>query len=127
MREVCYGIEEDENKATAEDPAIHASTAFSLSSEPAANPACSIPPLGRATNADSSIETYVRDQLRRSIKKNFEGREYITKSTLLQVLSKGVVRCLVQQHMSERTQSGSTKKFPIGCREDIAGYIGKEA
>src|SRR5436190_18453042 len=119
MREVCYGIEEDENKATAEDPAIHASTAFSLSSEPAANPACSIPPLGRGANADSLIETYVRDQLRRAIKKNFEGRDYITRPKLLQVLSAGVVRCLVQQHMSEWTQSGLTREFPIGCREDM--------
>jgi hypothetical protein len=124
---VHHGVEQDEDKVTPEELAIYASTAFRFSSEPAADTVCYNTPSAHATNADSSIKTYVRDQLRRSIKKNFEGREYITRSMLLQVMSEDVIHCLFQQHMLERTQSEIAKKLPIGSREDIVGYIEKEA
>jgi hypothetical protein len=118
---------EDENKATADELATYASAALRVSSEPTADPFCYVAPSAHATDADSPIKTYVRDHLRRSIKKNFEGREYITRPTLLQVMSEDVVCCLFQQHISERTQSGLAKELPIGWRQDVVGYIKKEA
>jgi hypothetical protein len=126
-RGVRHGVEEHDNKATTQELGIYASAAFRLSSEPAPYPVSYGAPSAHATNADPSIKACVRDQLRRAIKKNFEGREYITRPTLLQVMAEDIVRCLIQQHMSEWTQSGLAKTLLRGSSEDIVGYVEKEA
>jgi hypothetical protein len=75
----------------------------------------------------SSIATSVRDQLRDSIRKNFEGREYITRTTLLEVMSRDVVQRLSLDHTSGYTLLKAAKQRPMESRQDIVGYIEMEA
>lgn len=75
----------------------------------------------------SSVADSVREQLRKSINRNFEGREYITRPTLLQIISKDVVHNLCQNHIFGRTHSRVTKGTPIESPQDTVEYIELEA
>ena len=76
---------------------------------------------------ESSLATCVRDQLRRSTIKNFEGREYITKYTLLQVMSQKVVHSLFQEYTNGLTHSAMAKQTLVESRLDIVRCIEMEA
>jgi hypothetical protein len=123
-----HGEAEDEKKATAGEFPICPSTAFKLCADPTADLHCHVAILEQNIRSYGlSTATYVRDELRKSTTKNFEGREYITRPTLLQVMSKDIVHCLFQQHVSEGRHLEVTKQIPMQPGPDIVGYVEMEA
>ena len=75
----------------------------------------------------SSVADSVREQLRKSINRNFEGREYIARPILLQIISKDVVHGLCQDHIFRHTRSRVTKGIPMESTQDTVEYIELEA
>lgn len=75
----------------------------------------------------SSVADSVREQLRKSINRNFEGREYIARPVLLQIISKDVVHGLCQDHIFGRTHSRVTKGTPAESTQGMVEYIELEA
>jgi hypothetical protein len=119
---------EDEKKTKEGDLAICNSTAVKICWKPEADQECSITHIQQSKGPDdSSVTDSVREQLRNSINRNFEGREYITRPILLQIISIDVVHGLCQDHIFGGTHSKVTKGTPMESTQDAIGYIKLEA
>jgi hypothetical protein len=124
----CREAGEDEKKTEAGRLAIRASTTVEPRSKPGVDQDCSVTHIKQSIGPHgSSVTDSVREQLQNSIKKNFEGREYITRPTLLQIMSNDVVNCLCQNHIFRHTHSGVAKRMPVKPGQDMTEYIEREA
>jgi hypothetical protein len=117
----------DGKKATADELPSCAST-VSEPWKPEADLGCYVTHIKRDISPNaSSIATDVRDQLRGSIKKNFEGREYITRTTLLQAMSNDAVRYLCRDYMSGYRILEVAKQRAMESGQEMVGYVEMEA
>jgi hypothetical protein len=124
----CSGWPGDGKKATADELPSCASTASEPWWKPEADLNRCITQIEKAISPNaSSIAADVRDQLQGSIKKNFEGREYIARTTLLQVMSKDLVQRLCLGHMPGCTILEVAKQRAMESRQEIVGYTEMEA
>lgn len=119
----------DEKRTTTQEFADNASTALKLLSKPATDLGCHVAlvehdrhhPLGL------SIESTVRDRLRQATRKNFEGREYITRPGILQVLSTDVLQSLIEPYTSEWMLLEVAQQVPTHSTRGIIDFIDTEA
>ena len=123
----CHQEAGDENEATAEASVVSISTLIKTSPKPGPDLDQSIAHLQHSGPNESSLATFVGDQLRRSTTKNFEGRAYITRRILLQVMSIDVVHELLQAHISGLTDSMMAKEKIMKSRLHIIGIIEMKA
>jgi hypothetical protein len=124
----CREAGEDENKTKEGNLAICNSTAVKICWKPEADQECCVTHIEQSKGPHgSSVADSVREQLRKSINRNFEGREYIARPVLLQIISKDVVHGLCQGHIFGRTHSRVTKGTPAESTQGMVEYIELEA
>jgi hypothetical protein len=116
----CREAAEDEKKTMEGDLAI--------CWKPEADQNCSVTHTEQSEGPyGSSVADSVREQLQKSINRNFEDREYIKRPVLLQIISKDVIHDLCQDHIFGRTHSRATKGTPMESTQDTVEYIELEA
>ena len=119
---------EDEKRTKVEGFSVCVSNSSKLSLRPRTDLHCYVAHLEQSVPPYApSVATQVRDQLRRSMTKNFEGRDYIARRILCQVMSKDLIRHLIQDYTSKGTPSEAAKWTSIGKGQDVVGYIKTEA
>ena len=124
----CHGEADNEKEDVSEDLVISALTVLEPPSTAFADLDSSVAHLEQNIRLrGSSLGTCVRDQLQRSTTKNFEGREYITKHTLLQAVSQKVVHSLFQEYITGFTRSAMAKQTLTESRLEIVRHIEMEA
>lgn len=124
----CREAAEDEKKTKEVDLAICSPTTVEPCSKPGVDQDCSVTHVEQSIGLHgSSVADSVREQLQKSITKNFEGREYITRPTLLQIMSKDVVHGLCQTHVFDHTHSRVAMQMPVESGQNITEYTEMEA
>jgi hypothetical protein len=124
----CCEAGEDEKKTQEGDLAICNSTAVKICWKPEADQECCVTHMEQSKGPHGSlVADSVREQLRKSINRNFEGREYIARPMLLQIISKDIVHGLCQDHIFGLTHSKVIKGTPMKSKQDIVEYIELEA
>jgi hypothetical protein len=124
----CREAAEDEKKTKEGELAICNSTAVKICWKPEADQECCVTHIEQSKGPhSSSVADSVREELRKAINRNFEGREYIARPMLLQIISKDIVHGLCQDHILRLPHSRVIKGTPMESTQDMIKYIELEA